>query len=264
MIMPALTLGSGAMQKDRPPCLLQFYATANYPCSYLPSEKARSQVAIAADPIDTALYSILVEQGFRRSGTVVYRPYCDQCDACIPLRIPVQHFSPNRSQKRAWRRHEGLSVRFAEWGLREEHYALYRRYQAKRHQSNGMDHDSIEEYAQFLLESSVDTRLVEFRENGALRMVSFIDYLQDGLSSVYTFFDPDRPTDSLGTWNILWQIRECQAIGRPYLYLGYFIAACAKMAYKARFLPFESREGNHWVAHPHGFSSLVSEQQAPA
>lgn len=244
------------MQNELPGCFVQFYATAAYPCSYLPGRQARSQVAISADPIDPALYSQLVKQGFRRSGSFVYRPHCDHCRACTPTRIPVSRFVPSRSQKRAWKKHAALVASACPLRFDEEHYALYLRYQARRHQGCGMDHDNPENYSQFLLESTVDSRLVVFRENGVLRMVSLIDGLSDGLSSVYTFFDPDLAGSSLGTWNILWQIMECHRQGLPYLYLGYFIAECPKMAYKTRFRPFEYLVGTQWQEGPSPFASL--------
>ena len=127
-----------------------------------------------------------------------------------------------------------------------EHYALYLRYQAARHAGGGMDQDSREQYRHFLLQSNVESRLVEFREDGALRMVSIVDELQDGLSSVYTFFDPDITGASFGTFNILWQIERCRALGLPHLYLGYWIEQSRKMAYKVNFQPIEGLINNRW------------------
>lgn len=231
---------------DLPYSLLQFYATAPYECSYIAGRQARSQVATPAHLIDTMLYSQLVRDGFRRSGIYTYRPWCDNCRACIPVRLPVQQFKPDRSQRRAWKRHKHLEAIECKMGFSEEHFDLYRRYQHSRHEGGGMDQDDREQYAHFLLDSQVDTRLIEFRENGVLRMVSLIDCLADGLSSVYTFYDPDMPGASLGTYGILWQIASCAMIGRPYLYLGYWIRDCNKMNYKQRFLPLEGRVDGQW------------------
>ena len=157
----------------------------------------------------------------------------------MPVRVPVATFAPNRTQRRILRTHGALAVTRRELGYDAEHYALYLRYQRHRHPGGGMDQDSREQYQHFLLHSNVATDLVEFREGGVLRMVSLVDRLADGLSSVYTFFEPDVRATSYGTFNILWQIRRCQELGLPYLYLGYWIAESAKMAYKATFRPIE-------------------------
>ena len=238
--------------KELPLTELQFYATAPYPCSYLPDKIARSQVATPSHLIHADLYGELVNAGFRRSGLYTYRPYCDECSACTATRIPVKHFVPNRSQKRSWKKHAGLDIRVLNLGYQEEHFELYQRYQNERHAGGDMDQDDQDQYMQFLLQSRVNSRIVEFRDGpsdlnpGRLRMVSMIDILEQGISSVYTFFDTSNTSASYGSFSILWQIQQALELDLPYLYLGYYIENSEKMSYKAKFQPIEGLIDDHW------------------
>ncbi|MFM6962385.1 MAG: arginyltransferase [Polynucleobacter victoriensis] len=238
--------------KELPFTTLQFYATAPYSCSYLSDRVARSQVATPAHLINADLYGELVSNGFRRSGMYTYRPYCDGCKACTACRVNIQQFAPKRYQKRAFKKHQGLQAKVGHLAYIQEHYELYMSYQKDRHAGGGMDSDDQDQYQQFLLQSKVNTRLVEFRdgpndpEPGKLRMVSIIDIIHDGLSSVYTFFDTSVENASYGTYCIMWQLEQAKKLNLPYLYLGYLIKESPKMAYKSEFEPLEILVDDHW------------------
>lgn len=237
------------MHLSEPPFLrIQFYLTAPYACSYLDGREARSQVAAPAHLIGPAAYSRLIREGFRRSGHYTYRPHCDGCKRCVPARVQVQAFRPGRSQRRCQRLNESLAASIQPLEFRDEHFALYQRYQRARHTGGGMDMDDSEQYSQFLLSSQVNSSLVEFRDGENLVMVAVVDRVEDGLSAVYTFFDPALEKRGLGTYAVLWQIELARSLGLPYVYLGYWIAESPKMAYKSNFRPLQGLVGGRWTA----------------
>lgn len=217
-----------------------------HPCSYLPGRSARSVYVDATLELNASIYSSLAEQGFRRSGDLVYRPHCRVCKSCVPVRIPVSRFLPNRSQLRTLRNNADLIVTPKPPEFEEEHYHLFRRYLAARHDDSGMVDSSPEDYIGFLGSHWVNTSFVEFKSKDKLLAVAVVDRLTSGLSAVYTFFDPAYAERGLGTLAVLWQIGEASRLGLKWLYLGYWIGDCRKMSYKDRFRPLEALIGNHW------------------
>lgn len=224
---------------------LQFYATTPYACGYLEGKMAQSLIAAPHHLIDAETYSDLIQLGFRRSGKFAYRPHCEHCNACVPVRLPVDEFHPNRSQRRAARQHENLSVSILPLTFSEEHFTLYSAYQTARHEGNA-DKETADQYRNFLVQSNVESVMVEFRSGMELKIVSVIDIVNDGISAVYTFYDAHEPSASYGTYNILWLVDWCRSLGLPYLYLGYWIANSRKMAYKQKFIPQEGLIDGEW------------------
>lgn len=197
--------------------------------------------------IDKNLNSKLSELGYRRSGAHLYRPDCDYCQACISCRIPVADFKFSRSQKRVLNRNQSLTVVEQSDLTVEGAYDLYSRYINSRHSDGDMYPATEEQFEAFIKTKTVDTRFYLFYEEERLLAVCVIDELEQGLSAVYTFFDPEESDRSLGKFAILWQIEKCQSIGRPYLFLGYWIKGCPKMQYKSDFRPLEMLLDGRWV-----------------
>lgn len=226
---------------------IPLYLGQAHECAYLPGQMVRTAYVGPEAGMSLALYSLLAERGFRRSGDLVYRPYCPNCSACVPVRVPVAHFSPNRSQVRAWRRNADLVMCAKAAVFDEEHYRLFSRYLNSRHAEGGMASSTRNEYIEFLASDWAKTAFVEFRSDDVLLAVAVVDDLRDALSAVYTFYDPLFAERSLGTYAILWQIAEARRLGLKWLYLGYWISDCRKMAYKNRFRPFEALIAGHWL-----------------
>jgi len=226
---------------------LNFYATPEHDCSYLPGQKSTTLFADPEIKMDTGLYSQLSELGFRRSGQHYYRPHCELCQACTPIRIPAVNFKASRSQKRILKKNILIKSQVLPADFHEDHYLLYEKYILHRHADGDMYPPSREQYRSFLVQGHTSTQFVEFTINQKLVCVAVMDHLNDGLSAIYTFFDPEFPELSLGTYSILWQIHETQRRHLNYLYLGYFVKACQKMSYKNKFHPFEARISDQWL-----------------
>lgn len=242
-----------SLPSDTPLQKLQFYVTTGYTCGYLPNKMAQSLIAAPQHLVDAKVYSGLIQQGFRRSGKFSYRPHCENCQECIPVRIILDQFSPNRSQKRAFKQHNNLTTAILPVGFHEEHYALYVSYQRARHSEEKIQDETapqendVEQYQSFLCQSNVESVMVEFRENEQLKMVSVIDIVRDGISAVYTFYETKNTATSYGTYNVLWQTLWAKELGLPYLYLGYWIRDSKKMAYKQNYQPLEKLIDGEWI-----------------
>ena len=226
---------------------LKFYATQPHDCSYLAQEQAATLFLDPQQDVDGAMYARLSELGFRRSGAHFYRPHCPQCQACIPARIPVSAFMPNRQQSRIYKRNSDLQVSAVTPQLTGEIYQLYARYIEARHADGDMYPPSREQFNSFLVSSSRFCEFNTFRHDGQLLAVAVTDRLDNGLSAVYSFFDPDESRRSLGRYAILWQIEEARRLGLPAVYLGYWIRNCRKMNYKTEYRPLEMLVNQRWT-----------------
>ena len=226
---------------------LKFFVTPPHECSYLDDREATTLFVDPAARMDNDLYSALSTLGFRRSGRHVYRPHCEACSACIPVRIPVDRFALRRSQKRIHNRNADLDVRIVDAEFSEERYDLYARYIRERHSDGDMYPPSREQFRSFLLCEWSATRFIEMREGERLLAVAVVDVIRDGLSAIYTFFEPEASKRSLGVYAILWQIDYAARQGWPHVYLGYWIKQCQKMSYKTDYRPLEMYVGERWV-----------------
>ncbi|HAW46967.1 arginyltransferase [Roseovarius sp. A46] len=241
------------------PIAPQFYVTAPQPCPYLPGRMERKLFTALQGEGAQRLNDGLSKQGFRRSQNVLYRPSCADCAACLSARIDVADFSPSRTQRRVARRNAGLERQVASPWATEEQYALFRRYLESRHASGGMADMDTFEFAAMIEETPIRTRVVEYLdpETGALVATSLTDILDDGVSMVYSFFEPDLPKASLGTYLILDHVEIAREIGLPYVYLGYWVPGSDKMGYKAAFAGLDVYAGGRWqrVHDPDAFRS---------
>ncbi len=235
------------MISQQEPKRLAFFVTPEHGCSYLPGQRATTLFADPNHPKTTSLYSVLAEHGFRRSGPHLYRPHCERCQACIPVRVDVQRFEPRRSQRRTLSKNRDLAVVCRPAEFCEEHFQLYRRYLNQRHPGGGMDNPTREQFSEFLISPWTQTHFYEFRVQDQLLAVAVTDLLADGLSAVYTFFDPTIPKRGLGAYSVLWQIGEARTRGLQWLYLGYLIEQTGKMRYKVSYQPQQRLIKGRWV-----------------
>lgn len=226
---------------------LQFYATPEHSCSYLPNRQAKTLFVDPKAVVDRSSYSVLSDLGFRRSGNHVYRPHCEGCNACLSARLPVDSFRLSKSQKRVLKSNSDLRLEISEPTLTDEIYDLYRRYITARHADGDMYPPSREQFLSFLVTSDQETYFYLFRQQRQLMAVAVVDRLEQGQSAIYTFFEPQQPQRSLGRFAILKQIEDTQQRELPYLYLGYWIRGCNKMNYKIEYRPIELLVDGQWI-----------------
>ncbi len=239
------------------PIAPQFYVTAPQPCPYLAGRMERKLFTALQTDNAEKLNDTLSKQGFRRSQNVLYRPACSECTACLSARIRVADFKPSKSQKRIARRNLSLERRVNSPWATDDQYGLFRSYLDSRHSDGGMADMDIYEFAAMIEETPIRSRVVEYVEDRKLSGVSLTDVLDDGLSMVYSFFDPDLDKRSLGTYLILDHVEIAREAGLPYVYLGYWVPGSPKMGYKSRFGALEIFRGGRWeeLTDPDNFAS---------
>lgn len=225
---------------------IPMFLSQEHPCSYLDDLTAQAVFVHPSFTLTTAIYSRLIEQGFRRSGDQVYRPHCAQCSACCPVRIPITTFQPSRNQRRCLQKNKTTQADIKPAVFKKKHYEMYLRYQQQRHHEGSMTDSSPEDYMNFLHCDWSDTLFVEFSIDRELAAVAIVDRLDNALSAVYTFFDPKFSSFSPGVFSVLWQIRQAQLWKLDYLYLGFWIEECRKMSYKTQYQPVQGYIEGHW------------------
>jgi arginine-tRNA-protein transferase len=248
------------------PIAPQFYVTAPQPCPYLDGRMERKLFTALQGDQAERLNDALSKQGFRRSQNVLYRPSCAECSACLSARIRVADFNPSRTQRRTLRRNDALRRNATSPWATEEQFALFRRYLDSRHADGGMADMDVFEFSAMIEETPIRSRVVEYTrpaeagERGRpLIAVCLTDVLDDGLSMVYSFYDPDRAGQSLGTWIILDHVAIAREAGLPYVYLGYWVPGSRKMGYKAQFDALEIYKGGRWqpIGDPAGHGAAL-------
>lgn len=227
---------------------LPLWLTAESGCSYLDYRLAQSIVVDPAFAIDVALYSRLLAHGFRRSGNQAYKPHCPSCAACVPSRIAVAEFQADRKQRRCLQRNRHTQVVIKNAEFDERHFELYQRYQLARHNHDDKAPINRDEYLQFLGSDWCHTWFVEFLIEGRLAAITVVDVLENALSAVYSFFDPEFNDYSPGVFAVLWQIEEARKRQLEHVYLGFWIKDCRKMCYKIQYQPLQGLIAEQWQA----------------
>lgn len=226
---------------------IPLFLTQEHPCSYLEGKLAQSLFVHPAYQLTPRIYGQLLAQGFRRSGNEVYVPHCAECSACIPARVPVAEFKPDRSQKRCMIKNTDTRVVLKPAAFEQTHYEMYLRYQNFKHKDGIMAQSGPDEYFSFLGSSWCDTRFAEFMIDDELAAVAVIDQCDRAWSAVYTFYEPKFSKYSPGVYAVLWQIEQAHRQQLEFLYLGFWIRNCKKMAYKSEFKPLQIFIGHRWV-----------------
>ncbi|MBF0213457.1 MAG: arginyltransferase [Magnetococcales bacterium] len=229
---------------------LELILSPPHPCGYLPHALANTLHVNPALPMDMGRFEYLLASGFRRSGNLVYRPWCSGCDDCVPVRVRVADFQSTRTMRRVIRRNRDLTIQSGGPNFSPEHFRLYQRYLNSRHGDGPMADPQPEEFAEFLHSDWCAVRFIDFRHQGRLLQTAVVDLLGNSLSAVYTFYDPEETARSLGTLAILWEIEWARQLELSWVYLGYWIADCAKMRYKSRFQPLEAYINRRWIPLP--------------
>ncbi len=231
----------------------QFFITAPSPCPYVPGQQERKVFTHLIGGDTRHLNTQLSQNGFRRSQNIVYRPACDACNACTSVRVPVRSFDWSKSFKRVLKQNHDVVSTVVKAEATSEHYSLFRGYIDTRHAEGGMADMSVLDFAAMVDETITDSRIVEYRfgpnypQAGELICAVLMDVLSDGLSLIYSFYEPSYDYRSLGTLVILDAIARANKLSLPYVYLGYYIEGSRKMSYKARFLPQERLSGQNWT-----------------
>ncbi|MGR9072708.1 MAG: arginyltransferase [Gammaproteobacteria bacterium] len=225
---------------------IPLFLTQEHDCNYLDDRTARSAFVHPSFPLSTSAYSQLIQHGFRRSGDHVYRTQCPHCSSCIPLRIPVLKFKPSRIQRRTMEKNRSMETTVKPPVFEQKHFELYRRYQKTRHPGGSMANPTAEDYMNFLSSRWCDTLFIEMVMDDELAAVAVVDRLENALSAVYTFFEPKFSSFSPGAYAVLWQIEYAKRQRMEWLYLGFWIESCHKMAYKNQYRPLQALIGNRW------------------